>query len=147
MIIRPYKRSDRGRCEALFIGNTPTFFGVHELPEFLALLDQGTCPYFVVELGGVVAASGGHYVDSDTGFGHLAWGMVGSGKHRQGIGTELLRYRIAKLQDDLHVSRVEIATSQHSQGFFARHGFEVTAVVADFFAQGLHRVDMMLVIT
>ena len=41
-------------------------------------------------------------------------------------------------------SVVQIDTSQHSQGFFERYGFQVKAITENYFAVGLHRVDMQL---
>lgn len=43
--------------------------------------------------------------------------------------------------------RIIIDTSQHSQSFFARFGFQQTCFTPDYYAPGLHRVDMELELT
>jgi ribosomal protein S18 acetylase RimI-like enzyme len=39
---------------------------------------------------------------------------------------------------------VQIDTSQRSKGFFEKHGFEAKNVTENYYAPGLHRVDMEL---
>lgn len=45
---------------------------------------------------------------------------------------------------DAGVGRVKLNTSQHTQGFYARFGFETEAVTPDGYAPGIDRWDMVL---
>ena len=56
----------------------------------------------------------------------------------------MLTERLALIAAEPGFERVEIETTQHSRGFFARYGFVETAHVPDGFAPGMDRVDMTL---
>ncbi|MCX6068590.1 MAG: GNAT family N-acetyltransferase [Chloroflexi bacterium] len=70
--------------------------------------------------------------------------MVQKSLHKQGIGTFLLRKRIQAILLANPNAHVIIDTSQHSQSFFAQFGFQVIATRENYYAPGLHRVDMEL---
>jgi predicted GNAT family N-acyltransferase len=44
-------------------------------------------------------------------------------------------------------AKVIIDTSQYSQTFYVRFGFKATQITPDYYAPGLHRVDMELELT
>jgi len=70
--------------------------------------------------------------------------MVQADLHKQGLGKFLLIERLKQIYKDFGETLVQIDTSQHSQGFFERYGFQVNEVAQNYFAPGLHRVDMEL---
>ncbi len=143
-IFRPYLPTDKTDCLNLFESNTPKYFGPTERPDFENFLTQLPCPFFVVEAEGTVIACGGYGKEPQTGKIVLAWGMVRSDLHRQGAGTFLLQERLKAIFRENPAARVVIDTSQHSQSFFARFGFRPTNITPNFYAPGLHRVDMEL---
>ena len=140
--IRPYVAADRETCIAIFRSNLPRYFDISELPEFEAFLDKPAGDYFVLERGGSVVACGGCYVRDSTG--RLSWGMVSRENHRASIGTILLAWRIDQLFLLPEISEIAIDTSQHTAGFFARHGFRTTQQVTDGFGAGIDQVSMSL---
>ncbi len=144
---RTYTPADEADCLALFDSNTPKFFGPAERPDFERFLKRLPCPFFVVEAEGLVIACGGYGADPQNGKIVLAWGMVRGDLHRQGIGTFLLQERLKVIFRENPAARVIIDTSQHSQSFFARFGFLATKTTPDYYAPGLHRVDMELALT
>lgn len=140
--VRPYVATDRPACLALFAGNVPRFFAPEELPEFEAFLRAPAGDYVVVEREGEVLGCGGCYVRE--GIGRLSWGLVSRAHHGQSLGRALLAWRLQRLWVDHGVSEVAIDTSQHTAGFFARHGFRVTRHLPDGYGPGLDQVSMTL---
>ncbi|MEN5147537.1 GNAT family N-acetyltransferase [Brevundimonas diminuta] len=143
---RPYRADDREACLALFDGNTPRFFDASERDGFADYL-QATAfehAYQVIERDGRVVACGGHAVEPDGISVALCWGMVDNGLHGQGVGRALTEARIAAARATPGITRVILNTSQHTQGFYARFGFETVKVTTDGYAPGIDRWDMEL---
>lgn len=144
LAFRPYAPRDQDFCINIFVSNTPHYFGVHELADFRKFLDTLPCPYYVVTRNDEVLACGGYGVDSKKNTIVLAWGMARADLHKQGLGTFLLTERLKQIYQDFGETVVEIDTSQHSKGFFERFGFEAGNITENYYAPGLHRVDMQL---
>lgn len=142
MEIRPYRAADRGACLAIFRSNLPRYFDASELAEFEEFLDQPVGDYCVVTLDACVLACGGCYVHD--GLGYLSWGMVAREKHLGKLGTALLRWRVQHLFTQHQVAEIRIDTSQHTAGFFARHGFRTTQQIPHGFGVGIDQVSMAL---
>jgi GNAT superfamily N-acetyltransferase len=144
-IIRPFLGTDLKACLRLFESNCPPFFDPSERADFEQFLtdpaDRGT--YFVLELGGEALACGGVFVEPG-GVGGLSWGMVRQDRQRQGLGTVLTDFRLEHLRCVPGVREVRIDTSQHTEAYYARHGFLVTSRREDGFAPGLHEIKMSL---
>jgi len=70
--------------------------------------------------------------------------MVRGDLHGRRLGERLLTERLMRIAADPAFETVDIQTTQHSRGFFARYGFVETAHVPDGFAPGMDRVDMTL---
>ncbi|MEH3122505.1 MAG: GNAT family N-acetyltransferase [Sphingomonas phyllosphaerae] len=144
--VRAYGAADRAACLALFNGNTPAFFAAEERVDFAAFLDTHAADWAfqVVERCGTIVACGGHRVAADGETAGFCWGMVDHRQHRSGIGRILTQSRLDAARATPGVRQVRLDTSQHTQGFYARFGFEVERVVPDGYAPGLDRVDMLL---
>jgi predicted GNAT family N-acyltransferase len=145
--LRAYTPADEAACLKLFDSNTPKYFGVEERPGFEKFLQRQPCPFFVVEFQELVIACGGYCQEKNSDSIVLAWGMVRNDLHRQGVGTFLLRERLKAIFHEVPAAKVIIDTSQHSQSFFARFGFKATKLTPDYYAPGLHRIDMELELT
>jgi N-acetylglutamate synthase-like GNAT family acetyltransferase len=74
----------------------------------------------------------------------LTWGMVRRDLHRQGIGRDLLHYRLKAIRADGRAKVVRLRTVPLVQEFFARQGFDVVDVVPNGYGPGLDRVTMAL---
>ncbi|RTL35455.1 MAG: GNAT family N-acetyltransferase [Burkholderiales bacterium] len=142
MQLRPYVAADLAACLALFDSNVPQFFAPHERPEFEDWLRAVPADYLVAERDGRVVACGGWYARGDEG--RLCWGLVDRGVHRQGVGQALLAARVQALRATPGVRAVTITTSQLSEGFFVKQGFEVTEREVNGLAPGLDRVEARL---
>lgn len=145
--VRPYRMSDRTDCAALFQTNVPAFFHDSELPDFLAFLDTASVQYFVVMEDVEIVGCGGYSLSDDGKAARLCWGMVRRERHAQGIGAYLLAVRLDAIVNTTRAERVGLATSQHTQGFYRRFGFEVQTVRQDGLAPGLDEVEMWAVLT
>lgn len=141
MLVRPWVADDRQACLDILAENTPEFFVPGDRDALAAFLSDLPGPYFVGERDGQVIACGGWALDTDE-VAVLTWGMVRRSLHRQGIGRALLRYRLDAIARGSRASLVRINTVQLVQGFFAKEGFRVVAVVPDAFGPGLDRVTM-----
>jgi len=141
--IRSYAPLDREACLDILDENTPEFFVSADRSAFAKFLDNRPGPYFVVEEHGTIIACGGWAIESED-VAVLTWGMIRRDLHRRGIGRRLIRHRLAGIRADGRAHTVRIRTVQLVQEFFAREGFEVTAVVPNGFGQGLDQVTMEL---
>jgi GNAT superfamily N-acetyltransferase len=144
--LRPWRAEDRALGLALFDSNVPRYFAAIEKADFLALVDDLPGPYFVLESAEGEALGCGGYAgqDDDPSAAALCWGMVRHDLHGRGLGERLLIERLTRIAAEPMFETVEIETTQHSRGFFARYGFVETACIPDGFAPGMDRVDMTL---
>jgi ribosomal protein S18 acetylase RimI-like enzyme len=143
--VRAFVESDTEACVALMRDNTPEFFTPSELADFEGWLGSNTAPYLVIEDDdGGLSACGGYSVDVGEKLAGLTWGMVARARHRQGIGSLLLRERLQRIAADGRALEVVLDTSQHSRGFFERYGFRVVSIHTDGYRPGLDRCDMRL---
>ncbi|MEM6985652.1 MAG: GNAT family N-acetyltransferase [Pseudomonadota bacterium] len=140
--IVPYSGEFRTACLAVFDSNLGRFFAEYERQLFADFLDKhtDTLPYFVVLDDGVVVACGGYGKEGERV--SLNWGMVLRDRHRTGLGSVLTRFRISQSAEVYPGVPVEIETSQHTMGFYLRHGFQLLKHVADGFAPGIDKVHM-----
>ena len=143
---RSYRLEDQAGCLALFDSNTPRFFDASERDSFVGFLQDQALrwPYQVIELDGRIVGCGGHAVEADGVSVALCWGMVDNDLHGQGLGRVLTEARIAAARATPGIARVILNTSQHTQGFYARFGFEAEKVTPDGYAPGIDRWDMVL---
>ncbi|ULH15641.1 GNAT family N-acetyltransferase [Deinococcus sp. KNUC1210] len=147
--IRAFTAADIPACLALFDTNCPPFFAASERADYQAFLgspaDHGT--YFVMEDGAEVVACGGvwHGGTLPADVAGLSWGMVRGDLHGRGLGRQLVASRLSWIRQHLPAAReVQIETSQHTQGYYARHGFRVVSRRPDGFAPGLDEIKMVL---
>ncbi|GGR32429.1 GNAT family N-acetyltransferase [Deinococcus ruber] len=147
--IRAFIAADIPACLELFDSNCPPFFDASERADYQAFLsdpaDHGT--YFVMEDGAEVVACGGvwHGGNLAADAAGLSWGMVRGDLHGRGLGRQLVVYRLGWIRQHFpEVREVQIDTSQHTQGYYARHGFQVVSRRPDGFAPGLDEIKMAL---
>lgn len=144
---RPCTAGDRQVCLDIFHSNVPDFFRDHELASLTDFLDSSGCPYFVVLLGTEVVGCGGFGLRVESRTADLCWGMVHRERHRKRIGAYLLCVRLLSIAETTEAMRVRLETSQHTEGFFHRFGFETQAVKPDGIDAGLDEVEMQLDLT
>jgi ribosomal protein S18 acetylase RimI-like enzyme len=147
MKLRPYRPADKDACIRIFAGNIPKYFAAHELAEFETFLNEPNCTYYVLEdSSGDVIGCGGYYINREIGIGALCWGMVAREHHHQGAGRFLLIERLIHMCVEGDADMVVIDTSQHTAPFFEKSGFVTQSIRKDFYAPGLHRYEMVLIL-
>ena len=147
--ITPYKSSDNIKCIEAFESNVPTFFAIEEKEEFkafLSKLENGSIQtkFFVVALNDEVIGCGGFGDKNNTSVVSLAWGLIHKNYHKQGFGEKLLRFRLERIKETVPNLPVIVDTTQFTSGFFEKFGFQTTKITNDYYADGLHRYDMIL---
>jgi predicted GNAT family N-acyltransferase len=140
--IVPYNSEFRSDCIEIFRGNIGLYFAEDELQGFVDLLDHnlGDKPYFVVLLDDEVIGCGGYRIKGDVV--RLMVGMINSAHHKTGAGKQLLIYRLNHISKNLPGYKIELETSQHTEGFFKKFGFVTTGIVKDFYGVGIDKVSM-----
>ncbi|MFK7821345.1 MAG: N-acetyltransferase family protein [Planctomycetaceae bacterium] len=142
--IREYSPDDRETCLAIFDTNRPKYFAEHEREEFAGWLDKTDRPsYSVLELTNEVVACGGIYLDEVRNQTGLAWGMVRSDLHSQGIGRVLTELRVQQMQTEFPTLKQCLETSQHTFQFYEKMGFQTVEITPDGFGPGIDRYDMV----
>lgn len=146
VVARPYTPSDQHACLDLFDGNVPVFFSPSERLEFEQFLSGQALkqPYQVLECDGRIAGCGGLIIEEDGITAGLCWGMVDRQLQGMGLGRALTELRLRSAAAIPGVIQVRLDTSQHTQGFYARFGFEALNVTPDGYGPGLDRWDMLL---
>ena len=137
-----YKIIFRDQCLRIFDSNIEKYFAARERTHYEKYLNDRAeqCPYFVILEGNNVVACGGYEVHNGKGW--LSWGMVNQSRHGENIGKLLLQHRIEDMKANYgHVSIV-IETSQHTQGFYSKFGFNMTKIEKDGYKEGLDKVYM-----
>ena len=144
MVVREFDRTDVDDCLAVFDSNTPRYFKPHERTQYEQFLANLPGTYLIVVSDeGVIVGCGGYAQDSDT-TAVLTFGMVHAQYHRQSIGTRLLEERLDRIRRQFDVPKVVVNTTQLTEGFFARFGFQTETVTPDQYAPGLDGVRMCL---
>ncbi|WP_218647408.1 GNAT family N-acetyltransferase [Sphingobium lactosutens] len=130
----------------MFDGNVPVFFAASERQDFVRFLEQDAInsSYLVIERNGRVVACGGLAFEKDGKTASLCWGMVDRGLQKTGLGNALTQARLTVAAAKPGVIQIRLDTSQHTQGFYARFGFQTERITQEGYGPGLDRWDMLL---
>jgi ribosomal-protein-alanine N-acetyltransferase len=147
--IRAYTHTDRQACLEAFKSNVPVYFSEQEVTDFtifLEGLENGAyiIPYYVITYNQMVMGCGGYERDEKNRTFALAWGLIHNDFHKLGFGEKLLQYRLEQIKEWHKNATVIIDTTQHSAPFFEKYGFVTKKETTDYYAPGMHRIDMEL---
>jgi predicted GNAT family N-acyltransferase len=142
ILIRPYELSDRDACLAAFVSNMPRYFADNELPDFQRWLEGPAERYFVVEREGKVLGCGGYAWNERDEDISMTWGMIHNEAHGQGLGHALTVHRLEEAASRYPGGKMRCETSQHTEAFYARFGFQRTLVTPDGFGPGIDKILM-----
>lgn len=145
--VREYCSADRNACEAIFQTNVPRYFRDNELSEYLEFIDTSGCPYFVVTADEEIVGCGGFGIHPGTVVADLCWGMVDARQHRRRLGEFLLFARLHRIVTTTDATSVRLGTSQLTDGFFKKFGFNTQSMKAGGIAEGLDDVQMQIELT
>ena len=135
--IRNFRAEDKPSLFEVLSSNTPQYFSFDEKQDFDRYLDKEIEAYFVVENKHQIVGCGGINLNLEQAHGVISWGMIHADFHRQNIGGELLKYRLAYLIERYRLDKITVRTSQMVYLFYQKHGFELIEIKKDFWAQGI----------
>lgn len=143
--IRPYKPEYKSECMAAFHSNVPTYFVQKEIDDFSKWLDAAEHEhYYVGDINGQIVACGGFHLDHKTNEARMTWGLVHRHYHRQGLGKQMILFRISTIKTLAPHMPIALDTTQHAAAFFEKMGFKTHKITKDFYAPGMDRYDMEL---
>ncbi|MBX3181997.1 MAG: GNAT family N-acetyltransferase [Polyangiaceae bacterium] len=135
---QPLSERDLAGCLAAFDSNTPRSFVREERADYERFLAALPGPYWVVrEADRVIAAGGFAREREDASRVSLCWGLVHRDAQGLGHGARLIEERLDVIDRRHPGCTVAIITSQHTQAFFARYGFEAVKITPSGLAPGL----------
>lgn len=144
-MIRSYIHSDFDAVINLFDLNVPKDFSQDERFAFINYLNHELEVYFVFEKDKKICGAAG----INFGFNHgktarLSWAMIHPQFQKKGLGTRLLKHRIAFIQQFKHVKRIQVRTSQTAYQFYKKNGFRIEQIVKDYWTEGFDLYDMSM---
>ncbi len=143
MQIRPFNpHTDVPVLLSLLRLNTPAFFAPEEEEDFINYLKYEATRYFVVEADGQLVGCGGYNNPDGPTLFRLSWDIVHPAWQGQGIGRQLVAFRIQQISDVEDGTAVIVRTSQHVYRFYERQGFVLKEVVRDYWAAGYDLYQM-----
>ena len=143
MQITRFNNQLASRCIEIFLSNQGRFFDRSEFEMYESFLknERLTAEYYVASEKSVIIGCGGFEMTGAQQV-DLNWGMVHRDFHRQGYGTALLRYRLDRIRNLFGDATIRVETSQHSKGFFEKHGFATRETRFDGFGPDIDYVLM-----
>ncbi len=131
----PYQSLHFNPCIELLRSNMQSYFAEEEVADFELFLNQDTNSnnYSVGLLENKVVACGGWGKAEDRYY--LRWGIVDGTKHKAGLGTQLLEYRMNAILQEIGNVDIFIKTSGQAHGFFTRYGFHLQTITKDGLAK------------
>jgi ribosomal-protein-alanine N-acetyltransferase len=142
--IRSYQPQDAVAVLTLMDLNTPRWFASTEREALLRYLAEERELYFVMAHRGQVVGCGGINYFADQGLARISWDILHPNYQGQGLGSQLLQYRLGLLRAQSSVTRVVVRTSQLVYPYYEKNGFRVVKTVADFWAPGFDLYEMEL---
>ena len=145
-MIRLYKKEDKEKLLKLLRLNTPQYFASSEEPDFVTYLNEASENYYVVEEDDSIVGAGGINYFYDDALARLSWDIIDPAFQGKGIGTELLRHRIARIEREQGIELIVVRTTQLVYKFYQKAGFELVKTEKDFWAEGfdLYQMEMQV---
>lgn len=138
-----YEPRYKNECIELFSSNLNGYFSPEEVKDYSQFLDANKEPesYYVGLLDEEVVAAGGWDLQSKGYF--LRWGIIDNSHHKLGLGTQLLNFRIDKIESLYGNVDIWIKTSDKAHGFFEKFGFETSQIIPDGIFEGIDEYRMV----
>lgn len=141
--IRKYHISDKPELMEILQMNIPQYFAETEIKDFDHYLDSAIEQYFVIEINDKIVGSGGINFEKTSKTGKLSWDIINPNFQGKGLGTDLLKHRIALLHSMPDVEKITVRTSQFAFQFYEKNGFVLEETQKDFWAKGFDMYKMI----
>ncbi len=142
IIIREYDITDKAAVIDLIRYNTPKYFAPEEEAGLIHYLDNERECYYVLLFDGKIVGCGGINFADNKATAKISWDIFHPDYQGKSLGTQLLKYRIEKLKTIDSVAKITVRTSQFAYRFYEKQGFELTAIIKDYWAKGFDMYDM-----
>jgi [ribosomal protein S18]-alanine N-acetyltransferase len=143
LLIRPYDIKDKTRLLEIFRANSPAFFDPKEITDFENFLSDPDKYYYVgIEDKQIKGAGGFHYTGEKSG--RLSWYLFDPDSQNKGYGKKMVQHSINEMQKIRKLEKIIVWTSQLTERFYTRFGFQTIEIKKDFWADGLdlYRMEM-----
>lgn len=137
MIISNYSPADKAEVLNLISLNTPTYFAPHEWHELDEYLAKFVELYYVIYVEGIMVAAAGINFENQGQHATMSWDIIHPDFQGQGIGSLLVKHRLAVLANYPKVVKVISRTSQLTYPFYEKHGFKTVDTQKDYWAAGI----------
>lgn len=141
--VREYRSTDLLAVISIFRSNLAKYFVEAEEKELRDFLAEYSDDYFVLEIVDEVVAAGGIALNDDQTV-SLCWGMVRNDLIGTGLGKILTEYRLERARENWGDLPIVTLTSQHTEGFYHKLGFQTMETVANGFGRGIDKCKMRL---
>ncbi|MBK7230728.1 MAG: GNAT family N-acetyltransferase [Saprospiraceae bacterium] len=134
--IREYETKDFEEIINLLRLNTPEYFAAEEEADFINYLKNERELYYVLLFDEVIIGCGGINFEENKTIGKISWDILHPEYQGKGLGSQLLKHRIQKLQSMDAVAKIMVRTSQVAYKFYEKHGFQLVEYIKDYWAEG-----------
>ncbi|MDY8136178.1 GNAT family N-acetyltransferase [Aquimarina sp. 2201CG5-10] len=141
-MIRAYKISDKDQLVEIFKLNTPKYFDVKEVHDFITYLDQKKETYLTIEVDNKIVGGTGYYVNKNDNSGRITWIFFDPEYSGKGLGKQSVKRCLELLSEDDRVEKFVVTTSQLVYRFFEKFGFVITKTKKDYWGEGLDLYEM-----
>ncbi len=145
--IRFYQDTDKQELIKIIRLNIPNYFDTSEEEEFVEYLEQKKEDYFVIEdkITNQIIGCGGinYFFDEPIPLARISWDIIHPNFQEQGVGKELLLYRINYIKSK-EINFIVVRTSQLVYKFYQKVGFELEKIEKDFWAKGFDLYQMKM---
>lgn len=146
-MLRPYLPQDKQNLLTLLKLNTPRFFDPSEAADFADYLEHHREDYFVVELGENIVGCGGINYFPEAAVARLSWDVIHPDCQGQGIGRELVLYRMDRIKKNQAIKTILVRTTQLVYRFYEKMGFALEKIERDFWAPGFDLYQMQMTLS
>ncbi|MEO9256867.1 MAG: GNAT family N-acetyltransferase [Crocinitomicaceae bacterium] len=143
--IRKYDPSDKNTVIGLLRENTPNYFAKEEEKELINYLENEIELYYILLFDDKIIGSGGINFSEDKKTGIISWDILHPEYQGKSFGSQLLKYRIEKLNSIESIEHTIVRTSQLTYKFYEKQGFETLEIIKDYWAKGFDLYSMKYV--
>ena len=143
-MIRPYLANDFTAVLDILRSNTPKYFHPDEEADFITYLQEEVESYSLSILEGRIVGAAGINTLAEEKEARLSWGMVHKDYHGRGVGSQLLRHRIAEITAKPSIEKIVVRTSQLVYKFYEKAGFILVTTKKDYWGDGFDLYEMHL---
>lgn len=136
--IRPYKSSDKTALLNLIDLNTPKYFAIAEKADFENYLENERELYFVITSESEIIGCGGINFEEEKSTGIISWDIIHPDYQGKSYGKQLLNHRLDILKQMKSTQRIIVRTSQETNLFYEKTGFQLKKIVPNYWAEGFH---------